>query len=169
MLLCFRQRSGLFTIEGRWRSWKKRDFWNIVSKEIAAKTTLPLPHELLRCELQCSSCIIKKKISSCFSRSFTSIHASSLEDVLIYAVLVMKTVHGEISTKKTQRPTRIHIQYANSKYVKIQWYEYKMGCLCEKQWNIFCLSYGNGFLKVETNRTKRCKHCKEEFLKVKML
>lgn len=31
-----------------------------VSKEIAAKTTLPLPNELLRCELQCSSCIKKK-------------------------------------------------------------------------------------------------------------
>lgn len=106
----------------------KRGIFGIsVSIEIAANTTLPLPNELLRCELQCSSCIIKKKISSCFSRSFTSIHASSLEDVLIYAVLVMKTVHGEISTKKTQRPTRIHIQYANSKYVKIQWYEYKMG------------------------------------------
>ena len=28
---------------------------------------------------------------------------------------------------------------------------------------------GMFFLKVETNRTKRCKHCKEEFLKVKML
>ena len=44
--------------------------------------------------------IKKKKISSCFSRSFTSIHASSLEDVLFYAVLVKKTVNGEISTKK---------------------------------------------------------------------
>lgn len=29
--------------------------------------------------------------------------------------------------KKTQRPTQIHIQYANSKYVKNQLYEYKMG------------------------------------------
>ena len=61
-----------------------------VSKEIAANTTLPLPNELLRCELQCSSCIIKKKISSCFSmvrslpkkiRRPTQIHNTQIQNM----------------------------------------------------------------------------------------